>query len=102
MPGHWYSLSTELNPHWSTYYVPQPEIRRYWEDLWNKHDLSANTTLNTAVVEAAWDDTKQLYKVELKDTRTGKTSTVQAQVIVWAIGGFQDPIIPTEIKGFEV
>lgn len=101
VPGHWYSLSSELNPDWSAYYVTQPEIREYWERVYYKHNLQRYTVLNTAVVSADWDSAKQLYHIVLKNTESGEETASDAEIIIWAIGGFVAPQYPEDIPGAE-
>ncbi|EDR14376.1 uncharacterized protein LACBIDRAFT_292343 [Laccaria bicolor S238N-H82] len=101
VPGHWYSLSTDLNPRWPTLYASQPELCAYWEELWHRHDLVRHTHLNTAVTNAEWDTNAQQYRITLRNTITGKVSTVEAEVMFYAIGGFQGPIYPKDIGGLD-
>jgi cation diffusion facilitator CzcD-associated flavoprotein CzcO len=97
VPGHWYSLSTELNPWWSSYFVTQPEILTYWENLYYKYDLHTHTTLNTCVYSAEWDNVAQLYNVVLVDSVTGEHTGTQAEAIIYAIGPFMSPLFPKDL-----
>ncbi|KAJ3574820.1 hypothetical protein NP233_g1506 [Leucocoprinus birnbaumii] len=99
VPGHWYSLSTELNPDWNTYYVGQPDLRAYWEGLWRKHNLQAYTRLSSSVTFAEWDKDKLNYQITVRDEKTGEESVERAEVIIWAIGGFFEPLYPKELEG---
>jgi cation diffusion facilitator CzcD-associated flavoprotein CzcO len=101
VPGHWYSLSTDLNPRWQTYYANQPELRVYWENLWLKYDLARHTVLSTAVTGAEWSNEDQRYTVQMENTTTGEKSTVEAEVMLYAIGGFQGPQYPKDIHGLD-
>lgn len=101
MPGHWYSLSTDLNPYWQTVFATQPELRAYWEGLWHKYDLARHTVLGTAVVSAEWSNATQRYRFELENVRTGERTTEEAEVMIYAIGGFQAPLYPKDIPGRE-
>lgn len=101
MPGHWYSLSSELNPNWETYFIDQPELRVYWEELWHKHDLVRHTLLNTAVTHAEWDADAQMYHVSVQNVRTGEASVVDAQAVVCALGLFQGAVYPKDVTGIE-
>ncbi|KAJ3503773.1 hypothetical protein NLJ89_g8287 [Agrocybe chaxingu] len=101
VPGHWYSLSTDLNPYWQTYYADQPELRAYWENLWHKYDLVRHTVLNTTVLRAEWSNDMQRYAVTLQDVKTQEKREVLAEVMFYAIGGFQAPLYPKDITGIE-
>lgn len=100
VPGHWYSLSTELNPEWKSYYVGQPDLQAYWEGLWKKYDLKAHTRLSTPVTYTEWDKEEMNYKVTVKDEKNGgEESVVRAEIVIWAIGGFFEPLFPKELEG---
>jgi cation diffusion facilitator CzcD-associated flavoprotein CzcO len=99
VPGHWYSLSTELNPDWKTYYIGQPDLQAYWEGLWKKHNLESHTHLSTSVTFAEWDKERMDYKVTVKDEKSGEERVVRAEIMIWAIGGFLEPLFPKELEG---
>jgi len=99
--GHWYCLSSDLNPNWSSYFVTQPEIRAYWEGLHRKHGLAPYTVLNTAVVAAVWDADAQLHHITVKNSVTGQVTQTDAEILIWAIGGFMSPQYPQDIPGTE-
>ncbi|KAI0039316.1 FAD/NAD(P)-binding domain-containing protein [Auriscalpium vulgare] len=100
VPAHWYSLSTALNPNWTSYYSSQSEILAYWQDLWTRHSLAAHTSFSTEVVSATWDASRQHYDVLLEDRTTGAQRTERANVVVWAAGGpFQEPLYPKDLPG---
>ncbi|KAI0320734.1 FAD/NAD-binding domain-containing protein [Amylostereum chailletii] len=98
-PAHWYSLSTEPNPNWTSYYVSQPEIRAYWQGIWDRYHLDVHTKFNTEVVLAAWDDDAQVYHVTLEDVIEKRQRVVDAKVVWWAAGGFHAPFFPEDVKG---
>lgn len=101
VPGHWYSLSTDLNPRWRSYYANQPELRAYWEDLWHKYDLVRHTVLSTTVVASTWSNDTSRYTVSVENLKTGEKSEVEAEAIFYALGGFQGPLYPKDILGVD-
>ncbi|KAH7889434.1 hypothetical protein F5I97DRAFT_1994531 [Phlebopus sp. FC_14] len=101
VPGHWYSLSTELNPLWDSYYVSQPEIQTYWECIYRKHDLLSHTVFDTNVKLVEWDDIAHVHKVTLENTLTGETTQVVAEIVISAVGGFTAPLFPKDLPGVE-
>ncbi|KAG6860624.1 hypothetical protein C0995_009273 [Termitomyces sp. Mi166 len=101
VPGHWYSLSTDLNPNWSSFYVSQPEIRAYWEDLFYKYELPLHTQLGHMVVSSQWDSEAQLYHITVKEIATDQTKQIDGEIIINAIGGFMNPVFPKDIEGVE-
>lgn len=101
VPGHWYSLSTELNPNWSSYFAEQPELRAYWEGIWSKHGLGAHTVFNTSVTFSEWDDSARLWRVSTVNGGTGERRVEEAAVVINAIGGFMSPNFPKDVPGKE-
>ncbi|KAK1236013.1 Palmitoylated plasma membrane-bound casein kinase [Marasmius sp. AFHP31] len=102
VPAHWYSLSTELNPNWSSYLVSQPEIKAYWQHLFDKYELERHTVFNTTVTQSFWDSKDSRYTLTLHDETTGKESETITEVLIYAIGGFMSPMYPTDVPGTEV
>ncbi|TDL24856.1 FAD/NAD-binding domain-containing protein [Rickenella mellea] len=98
--GHWYSLSTDLNPNWTTFFVRQPEILAYWSSLVEKYALLPYITFNTRVQSGEWDASSQTYILNVKDVKSGEEREEWAEVLVSAIGGFLVPRYP-EVKGRE-
>ncbi|KAJ3725816.1 hypothetical protein C8R42DRAFT_575595, partial [Lentinula raphanica] len=101
IPGHWYSLSSELNPNWNNLYATQPEIRDYWQNIYDKYNLKSHTQFNSMVTSAIWSNETQKYTVTVLDTISKEERTVQANVMFYAIGGFQKPVFPTDVPGGE-
>ncbi|KAJ3763858.1 hypothetical protein EV360DRAFT_32659 [Lentinula raphanica] len=101
IPGHWYSLSSELNPNWNNLYATQPEIRDYWQNIYDKYNLKSHTQFNSMVTSAIWSNETQKYTVNVLDTISKEERTVQANVMFYAIGGFQKPVFPTDVPGGE-
>jgi cation diffusion facilitator CzcD-associated flavoprotein CzcO len=97
VPGHWYSLSRALNPHWSSFYPSQRELQAYWDALWVRAGLRTHTRCGTEVVRATWDPAARTYAVELEDTTSRARRTVVARVVINATGGFQAPVIPEDL-----
>ncbi|TFK55103.1 FAD/NAD(P)-binding domain-containing protein, partial [Heliocybe sulcata] len=100
VPGHAYSLSSELNPEWSSYLVSQPEIRAYWEKLFCKHELDNYTLFNHEIRSLDWDADAQLWRLTVVDREAGAEKRVEAHLVVSAIGGFMYPLYP-DIQGRE-
>ncbi|KAA1469509.1 FAD/NAD(P)-binding domain-containing protein [Dentipellis sp. KUC8613] len=102
IPAHWYSLSASLNPNWSSFLPSQPEIRAYIERVFVEQNLGAHTAFHTEVLSADWDAEQQVYHVLLEDTaHPGKRWRVDANAVVQAVGGFQEPVFPTDLPGAE-
>lgn len=96
--AHWYSLSTELNPDWSSHYVGQPELLAYWESLWRKYGLEKHAIFNTFVTSAEWDESAQLYHITTKNQYNGRIDRVDAEIVIFANGAFKRPLYPKDIR----
>lgn len=101
VPAHWYSLSTELNPNWSSYLVSQPEIKRYWQILFEKYNLEEHTVFNHSVGKSVWNENTNRYTITLRDELTGVESETETEILIYAIGGFMTPVFPEDIPGTE-
>ncbi|CCM02739.1 uncharacterized protein FIBRA_04846 [Fibroporia radiculosa] len=97
-PAHWYSLSTDLNPYWSTTVPPQHEVWAYWKALATKYDLYEHTTFHTKVISAAWDTAQQNYCIVLEDVKTGERRDTRASVVISAQGYLVERRIPENLR----
>lgn len=88
-----------MNPEWKSYFVGQPELCAYWEGLWKKYDLGSRTRLATSVSSAVWDGERQRYRLGVRDEKSKEEGVVEAEIVIWAIGGFFDPLYPKELEG---
>ncbi|EJD02410.1 FAD/NAD-binding domain-containing protein [Fomitiporia mediterranea MF3/22] len=99
--GHWYCLSSDPNPNWSSHFVLQPEILAYWQGLVNKYGLRKYLVLNTAVVNAVWIDDAQHYRLTLRDRKTGEEREEVVEALVSASGALAEPRYPSDIPGMK-
>ncbi|ORY55310.1 hypothetical protein BCR35DRAFT_322707 [Leucosporidium creatinivorum] len=101
VPSHWYSLSTELNPDWTSKYSSQPEIQRYWKKVADKHRIKEHAIFNRTFVKATWVVERQGYHCEFASAE-GETFAVDCDVLISCIGGFSTPLDrPHGMKGIE-
>ncbi|KAH7885333.1 hypothetical protein F5I97DRAFT_1884570 [Phlebopus sp. FC_14] len=96
---HWYSLSSDLNPHWNKSHGLQPEIQEYWISLSKKYDLYPHLLFNTKVVSAEWNASESYYQVIAEDILTGERTISTAHVVISGVGVLEMPKIPHEIPG---
>lgn len=101
IPGHWYSLSTDLNPNWNKRYATQPELRDYWDGLWKKYDLASHTRLGVSVVFSEWNEKDQRWRVTLQEVSSEKKEVVEAEVLYYGVGGFTAPKLPSDVAGLD-
>ena len=89
VPSHLYSFSFELKRDWSRPYAPQPEILAYLEHCAEKYGLMPHCRFGDAVRSARWDEAATQWTLVLASGRT-----VAADVVVSAIGMFNEVVIP--------
>lgn len=95
IPAHLYAFSFDRNPDWSRMYAGRAEIEDYLKSCAQRYGLMPYVRLNTAMCQAAWDETDSLWRVT-----TARGETIRARVLVSAVGGLHIPKYP-EIKGLE-
>jgi cation diffusion facilitator CzcD-associated flavoprotein CzcO len=95
VPSHMYSLSFEQNPNWSHRYATSWEIQQYLLDVVDKWRLRDKMQLDTAIVEARFDEARGSWTLT-----TGRGDTFKARVVLAGIGGLVDPKHP-EIAGLD-
>ena len=88
VPSHLYSFSFALNPNWSRTYSPQGEIQDYLRKCTRRFDLRPQIRFGHEVVDAAWDDDEEQWRLE---TSQGPWT---AKYVVSANGGLSEPAIP--------
>jgi len=69
----------------------QPEILDYIKNVTDKYGLRPQILLNTSVTRAAWDDTKQLWRVWIKGEKAGIEIEKTASIVVAATGILERP-----------
>ncbi|CAE6423696.1 unnamed protein product [Rhizoctonia solani] len=101
IPAHWYSLSIDPNPNWSSLFAPRDEIKQYWKHLARKHNVEKHIEFNTEFVSAVWNEKQQYYTLKLRDSKTKESREVKAKLVIAAVGIFNHPRWP-DIPGREV
>jgi cation diffusion facilitator CzcD-associated flavoprotein CzcO len=86
-PAHSYTYSFALNPDWSSYYAPGPEIREYFENITDRYGVRENIAFNTEVTSCIYVDGR--WKITTKDGRTDI-----ADVVIAASGVLHHPQVP--------
>jgi hypothetical protein len=94
VPSHLYSFSFAPNPAWSRSFSPQPEIRRYLEDVTDDYGLRRHIRFGTEVTEARWDEGAARWRLS---TSRGALS---ADVLVSAAGPLSAPALP-DVSGLD-
>jgi cation diffusion facilitator CzcD-associated flavoprotein CzcO len=89
IPSFSYQFSFEKSPDWTRSYAPGSELKAYAEHCVEKYGLRSKIRFNTKVLEAAFDDDENLWRVELD---TGQPVT--ARYLVNACGVLVTPNLP--------
>ncbi len=74
--------------------IAQKEILAYFEGIAKKYDLYRCTRLHTEVTGAAWDGAAKLWRIAVRDVRTGVAASVSARFVISAAGALHRPDIP--------
>lgn len=86
-PAHSYTYSFALNPDWSKYFAPGPEIREYFEMITDRYGLRDKIVFNTMI--ASCDFVNGRWHIETSDGRKDV-----ADVVIAATGVLHHPSIP--------
>ncbi|KQY56919.1 MULTISPECIES: flavin-containing monooxygenase [unclassified Nocardioides] len=95
IPSVTYSFSFEPNPHWSRWYAPGAELKKYCEHVAEKYDVRRHMRFDTGVESARWDDDSGEWHVQLADG-----STERSTYLIVATGFLSQPKVP-DIEGIE-
>lgn len=88
--NHFYCYSFEPSNHWDHFFAEQPELRQYFRDVVDRHELEPNIWWNTEVVSAAWDG--EMWNVTVRSA--AGTETLKANAVITAVGQLNRPHIP--------
>lgn len=88
--NHFYCYSFEPSNHWDHFFAEQPELRQYFRDVVDRHNLEPHIRWNTEVVSAAWDG--ELWNVTVRSA--AGTETLKANAVITAVGQLNRPQIP--------
>jgi 4-hydroxyacetophenone monooxygenase len=91
--NHFYCYSFEPNNDWTHFFAEQCELRDYFTEVMNKHDLGEHVRWSTEVVAAEWHDDDGTWSVSLRRA-DGETSTLSARAVITAVGQLNRPHIP--------
>jgi len=87
VPAHSYTYSFAVNPEWSAYFAPGPEIRAYFEDVASRYGIVGHIRFNTPVARCEWRGGR--WHIE---TASGERDS--GEVLVAATGVLHHPMMP--------
>jgi 4-hydroxyacetophenone monooxygenase len=98
-PSHLYSFSFEQRASWSRYFVRREELKTYLDDVADRHDIRSSIRFETEVLEAAWSQADEAWKIEVRRP-DGQTESFEAPVLVSAVGLMSQAAYP-QIEGLQ-
>jgi len=87
-----YEFFFEKNHPWTEYFARGPEVRGYLEMISRKHGVHANTRFERSLERATFDEARNRWVLEL--SAPGGCETLEADVVVSAVGTFNNPKFP--------
>ncbi|MEU8136204.1 flavin-containing monooxygenase [Streptodolium elevatio] len=87
-----YEFSFEKNHPWTEYYAQGPEVRTYLEHIAKKYGVLANTRFGHTLQSATFDESRNLWQLDV--TSPDGAETVEANILVNALGTFTNPRLP--------
>lgn len=93
--SHMYSFSFAGNPDWSKRFAPQPEIKRYIDDVTDRYGIRPFVRFGQEVNDARFDEAAALWTV-----RTASGESFTAKYFIMASGPLHVPSFP-DIKGLD-
>ncbi|KAJ7290271.1 hypothetical protein C8J57DRAFT_1164511 [Mycena rebaudengoi] len=91
---HFYSLSTDLDPEWSSTHGSQADTQAYWRKLSHKYNIYRHIVFDHLVVSTEWSNQEQLYHITAEDVSSGVKTFTTAKIIISALGILEVPHIP--------
>jgi cation diffusion facilitator CzcD-associated flavoprotein CzcO len=88
VPAHHYTYSFARNPNWSQTYASGPEIQKYFESIYESHNLGECIQFNSEVSKLAFDG--EYWTLDFLEQEA-----VIAKVVIAATGVLHHPKIPT-------
>ncbi|MFM1723612.1 NAD(P)/FAD-dependent oxidoreductase [Rhodococcus sp. PAM 2766] len=92
-PSSYYSLSSELNPDWTSYYPKGGEYQDYLRAVADKHGIPEHTRFGAEVESLVWDDAEHRWDVHVRST-DGTRSVTRAAAVITALGYLNRPQFP--------
>ena len=97
--SHQYCYPFRPADHWSEYYCRQPELRDYFAEVLDEHDLGPHCRFDTSVTRLVWDEDDGSWLVGLR-TADGAEEEERARFVISAVGSLNIPHLP-DIEGMD-
>lgn len=86
IPSHCYQYSWRKNKEWSNFFAPAGEIGEYLCRVCKEENLSESIKLSHQVVAANWDEPSGLWKLRVRNLKTGEQFDDAANFLINACG----------------
>ncbi|KAG7412186.1 FAD-binding monooxygenase moxY [Fusarium oxysporum f. sp. rapae] len=100
IPSYCYQFSFAPNPYWSSLYAPGAEIRAYMQDIAERYGANRFIKTSHQVTSATWDFENKVWRLTVKNIKTGESFEDTANILVSAKGGLNQIAWP-QIKGLK-
>jgi 4-hydroxyacetophenone monooxygenase len=97
--SHFYCYSFEPADHWTEYFSQQPELAAYFSNVMTKYGIDEHCRFNAEVTAATWNERTATWSVAVRG-EDGVTETLEAEVIISAVGSLNRPKLP-DIEGID-
>lgn len=91
VPSHFYSFSFALKSDWSQVYARQPEIRAYFRQIADQHDIPSRVVFGSQVLGAEWDESTATWVVHIENLDSNTRYDKRCRVLISAIGALSIP-----------
>ena len=92
VPNHFYSYSFAQTPEWPQYYATQSSLLDYFRTCASELGVRDHVRFETEVLDATWDDTRGVWRIEVRGP--DGTDTVESHALVSAVGQLNRPNLP--------
>jgi len=91
-----YSFSRELLDewHWKERFSGQPENLRYLNHVADKFSLRQYMQFDSRVLAAHWDEDQRLWRLTVRDEKTGSTREMTCRFVIMTLGLLSQPTLP--------
>jgi len=98
-PNHFFSYSFAPNHDWPEHFSKRNDLWAYLERCAEQYDVRRDITFNTEVTAARWNAARARWDLTVREA-DGATTTLEANVLITAVGQLNRPSIP-DIPGLK-
>ncbi|BBZ60488.1 flavin-containing monooxygenase [Mycolicibacterium monacense] len=91
--NHFYCYSFEPSDRWTHFFAEQPELQAYFQEVFDRHEMSPHVRFGTEVTELVWDEDTGTWTAHMRDLE-GAVTSVRARAVISAVGQLNRPHTP--------